>query len=74
METTTANRCIKKSKRKTNVHLKERPTFAEEWPNEYEEGLLKGKQRMEKIDNLRKTSYNINSILQKDILYWWNTI
>ena len=55
-------------------NLKERPTFAEEWPNEYEEGLLKSKQRMEKIDNLRKTSYNINNILQRDILNWWNTI
>ena len=55
-------------------NLKERPTFAEEWPNEYEEGILKGKQRMAKIDNLRKTSYNINNILQGDILDWWNTI
>jgi hypothetical protein len=55
-------------------NLKERPTFAEEWPDEYEEGILKGKQRMAKIDNLRKTSYNINNILQGDILNWWETV
>ena len=55
-------------------NLKERPTFQEEWSDEYEQGILKGKQRMAKIDNLRKTSYTIDNILNGEILEWWKTI
>ena len=58
------------------VQLKTRPTFAEQWPNEYQDGLIRGKQRIEKLEFIRKDVYTMKDILAErpDVLKWWNSI
>lgn len=58
------------------VQLKTRPTFEEQWPNEYKAGLIKGKQRIEKLELIRKDVYTMKDILAERpaVLYWWNSI
>ena len=58
------------------VQLKTRPTFAEQWPNEYQFGLRKGKARIEKLEQIRNDSYTMHDILSSrpEVLKWWNSI
>ena len=58
------------------VRLKTRPTFAEQWPAEYEAGLRKGKARILKLEQIRKDVYTMSDILQerKDVYEWWKSI
>ena len=58
------------------VQLKTRPTFAEQWPNEYKSGLIKGKHRIEELERIRKDSYTMSDILAERpaVLKWWNEI
>ena len=58
------------------VQLKTRPTFEEQWPNEYAEGLVKGKQRVLQLEHIRKDTYTMADILSErpEILRWWNDI
>ena len=44
------------------------------FPNTWEKGLKKGKERVIKLDKIRNT--NIENILQKDpeVLKWWKNI
>ena len=58
------------------VQLKTRPTFAEQWPAEYEAGLRKGKARILKLEQIRKDVYTMSDILQerKDVYEWWKSI
>lgn len=54
--------------------LKEKPTYQEQWPEKYEEGLKKGKKRVEYLDKIRNT--DIKKILRRDkeVLEWWTNI
>ena len=58
------------------VQLKTRPTFAEQWPNEYKEGLIKGKHRILELERIRKDMYTMNDILKErpDVYEWWQSI
>jgi len=58
------------------TQLKTRPTFAEQWPDTYQQGLAKGKARILKLEQIRKDSYTLDNILQqdKDIYEWWTAI
>jgi MoaA/NifB/PqqE/SkfB family radical SAM enzyme len=58
------------------LQLKERPTFAEQWPNEYVNGLRKGKHRILKLETIRNDSFTMRDILsnKQELLQWWNDI
>jgi hypothetical protein len=58
------------------LQLKSRPTFAEQWPIEWQAGLAKGKQRVLKLEQIRGDSYTMADILQsdKDIYDWYQAI
>ena len=56
--------------------LKQRPTFAEQWPDNYQESLARGKARVLRLESIRNDSYTMAHILQqdKDIYDWWHAI
>jgi len=58
------------------VQLKTRPTFAEQWPDRYKNGLIQGKQRIEKLELIRKDTYTMRDILatRPQVLEWWDSI
>jgi len=58
------------------VQLKTRPTFAEQWPDEYKNGLIKGKKRILELERIRKDVYTMNDILKERpaVYEWWNSI
>jgi len=58
------------------VQLKTRPTFAEQWPDTYQSGLIKGKQRIERLEQIRKDMYTMRHILanRPQVLEWWDSI
>jgi hypothetical protein len=58
------------------VQLKTRPTFEEQWPNEYKEGIAKGKERVLKLEQIRTQSITMREILSSrpEILKWWDNI
>ena len=58
------------------VQLKTRPTFAEQWPDTYRAGLIKGKARILKLEQIRKDVYTMSDILAERpaVLEWWNSI
>ena len=58
------------------LQLKQRPTFAEQWPDTYHQGLAQGKRRVLKLESIRTASTNMAQILSADpeIFQWWNQI
>ena len=56
--------------------LKNRPTFQEQWPNEWEQGLAKGKQRVLQLESIREDKFTMKDIManRPDILEWWESI
>jgi len=58
------------------LQLKNRPTFAEQWPDEWREGLVKGKQRILTLEQIREDKFTMADILagRPEILEWWNQI
>lgn len=58
------------------VQLKSRPTFQEQWPNEYQAALVKGKARVLKLEQIRTQSTTMTDILscRPDVLEWWISI
>ena len=54
-------------------NMKNRPTFAEQWPDQYQEGLKKGKQRILQLESIRRCDTSMTKILSQDadILKWW---
>ena len=74
---------IKKNKKRLSKHiyffaalkdLKEKPTYEQMFPKEWQEGLKRGKKRVEYLDKIRNT--DIKNILKRDaeVLNWWNDI
>jgi hypothetical protein len=58
------------------LQLKHRPTFEEQWPDTWQEGLAKGKRRVLKLENIRKDTYTLDDILKQDkeIHEWYRAI
>ena len=58
------------------VQLKTRPTFEEQWPNEYRAGLKRGKARIERLEQIRNDQYTMRDILsaRPEVLTWWDSI
>jgi hypothetical protein len=58
------------------TQLKSRPTFEEQWPDQYQQGLVKGKQRLLKLESIRSSSVNIQSILDRrpEVGKWFREI
>jgi hypothetical protein len=58
------------------VQLKTRPTFQEQWPDTYQSGLIRGKQRILTLESIRKDVYTMRDILAErpQVLEWWDSI
>ena len=68
--------CTADAMRDVLLQLKQRPTFEEQWPNEYRAGLIRGKQRISKLEQIRTQSVTMTDILgqRPDVLKWWMEI
>jgi hypothetical protein len=64
------------SMRELLLQLKTRPTFEEQWPDRYRHGLLKGKKRLLKLESIRPSPVNIQSILDRrpEVGKWFREI
>jgi hypothetical protein len=58
------------------VQLKSRRTFAEQWPDTYQAGLIQGKARIQQLEAIRTQPVTMAEILAADpaVLSWWNSI
>jgi hypothetical protein len=58
------------------VQLKTRPTFAEQWPNEYANAIARGKARVLKLESIRTQPITMAEILKErpDVYNWWQSI
>jgi hypothetical protein len=58
------------------VQLKTRPNFAEQWPNEYQAALAKGRRRVLQLEQIRSHPLTMSDILSErpEVLKWWNSI
>ena len=58
------------------LQLKNRPTFAEQWPDTYASGLAKGKHRVLQLEQIRRDTYTLADILKQEpeIYEWYNAI
>jgi len=56
--------------------LKNRPTFQEQWPDQYQAGLAKGKARVLKLESIRSAPTTFGEIMaqDQDIWEWWHAI
>ena len=55
------------------TQLKNRPTFEEQWPNEYKQGLAKGRARVIQLEKIRIQKTTMTDILaaRPAVLKWW---
>ena len=58
------------------VQLKQRPTFEEQWPDQYTEAIARGKRRVLQLESIRKASTNMDRILmdRPAVWRWWDAI
>ena len=58
------------------LQLKNRPTFQEQWPTEWQQGLAKGKQRVLQLEQIRGDRYTLADIVAPDteIAKWYESI
>jgi hypothetical protein len=58
------------------LQLRTRPTFAEQWPDQYQAGLSKGKARVLQLEQIRTQSVTMTDILgsRPEVLEWWMQI
>ena len=57
--------------------LKTRETFEEQWPDSWQDGLVAGKKRINKLEAVRQDNYTYADILEennKEIYDWWQSI
>jgi hypothetical protein len=68
--------CTNNTMRDLLTQLKTRQTFQEQWPEEYQAGLVKGKARVLKLESIRTQKVIMTDILSQrpDILEWWMQI
>ena len=57
----------------TLKEMKERPTFAEKWPESYKKAFKNGKNYQKQLDVIRKDSFNLDTIykLDSELYEWW---
>ena len=58
------------------LQLKQRPVFSEQWPTEYAAALSQGKQRIVRLERIRKDALTLADILNenKEIYEWYTQI
>jgi hypothetical protein len=58
------------------VQLKTRPTFQEQWPDRYKEGMIKGKKYTLFLESIRNQKITFEEILsvRPAVLQWWKQI
>ena len=58
------------------LQLKARPCFEEQWPDQYQAGLSRGKARVLQLERIRTHSVTMTDILgsRPDVLEWWMKI
>jgi hypothetical protein len=58
------------------LQLKDRPTFEEQWPDTYVEGLARGKRRVLQLESIRNDKFTLLDILGQDpeISAWYESI
>jgi hypothetical protein len=58
------------------TQLKTRPTFAEQWPDQYQSALKKGRDRVLKLESIRTQRTTMAEILsaRPDVKKWWDSI
>ncbi len=58
------------------LQLKTRPTFAEQWPDTWSQGLAQGKRRVLQLESIRRDSYTLSDILKTnpEIYEWYENI
>jgi sulfatase maturation enzyme AslB (radical SAM superfamily) len=58
------------------IQFKTRPTFQEQWPDNWKNGLARGKYRVIEVENFRKDQYTLRDILSSrpEILEWYDQI
>lgn len=56
--------------------LLQRPTFEEQWPDQYQQALTRGRDRILRLESIRSAAVNFDSIMQqhKEIYEWWKSI
>ena len=68
--------CTSAAMRDVLLQLKNRPTFEEQWSDTYQQSIVKGKQRILKLEQIRTQSMTMTDILSQrpDVLKWWSKI
>ena len=68
--------CTSNAMRDLLLQLKIRPNFEEQWPDEYKDAVIKGKQRVLLLENIRTQKLTMTDILSQrpDVLEWWMKI
>ena len=68
--------CTTESMRDVLLQLKNRPTFEEQWPDQYRAALARGKARVLKLEQIRTQKLTMTDILsqRRDVLEWWMQI
>lgn len=68
--------CTSAAMRDVLLQLKNRPTFAEQWPDTYQKSIARGKARVLKLESIRTQSTTMTDILSQrpDVLKWWMQI
>ena len=58
------------------IQLKQRPTFEEQWPEQYAEAIARGKRRVLQLESIRKAATNMDRILmdRPAVWRWWDDI
>ena len=58
------------------IQLKTRPTFSEQWPDEYKEAVAQGKRRVLQLESIRQDKYTLADILseRRDVYDWYQSI
>jgi hypothetical protein len=58
------------------TQLKTRPTFDEQWPDSYRQGLASGRDRVLQLESIRTQRITMAEILadRPAVLEWWNNI
>jgi hypothetical protein len=58
------------------IQLKTRPTFDEQWPDTYQQAVVRGKARVLQLESIRTQPITMAEILAERpaVLEWWNNI
>ena len=58
------------------IQFKTRPTFEEQWPDQYRAGLARGRARVLQLESIRTQKITMTDILaaRPAVLEWWNNI